>query len=423
MPLASLRRIWSPDWIPIFLAQGFGVTCGLVGVRLISAWVPPDELGLYGLCLALAPAGAVLTHHGLARHAARHWPLTGDPRAYQEALIESARKASLLLAFLLALGLAGVASVSELPYAPSLPWLLLSALTGAYGAILHAVLQTSRAYWMDCAVSCTNSIVRTGGPLVAVLAAGATAPVLLAGFALPQAMLLAAAWWGVLGRRLGQPQPGRSAAPAPTTAEMDTYGRSFWVVGACMLIGGAQHRLWASICLDATELGYFTLAGNLAFVLPNVLSAALSQFLSPRLFARARFSDGQPDSSWLRTVEGSGAAFVSAALAGSYLLQWVAPWLLGLLIDPSYSGSVPYLFANGAYAAALALGHLYQLPAIAAGRPRAARRSMLGLALVLATGSGATALYFPDSYMAWLSLSPLAAILWLAFSARVNVSS
>jgi hypothetical protein len=414
----SLRRLWSPDWVPILLAQAFGVSCGLVGVKLLSTWVPPDVLGRYGLCLLLAPAGALLTHHGLARHAARHWPLAGDTDAYRTASMAAARRATLLLVGLLAVGFAALAALLELPFAAALPWLCLAGVTGAYGAFLHAVLQTKRAYWTDCAASCANSLARTGGPLLAVLAAGATVPVLLAGFALPQALVLIAAWTFTLGWTVRKPLPSDPAAGGETADDLGHYGRAFWLVGACTLAGGGLHRVGAALCLDAIELGFFTLAGNLAFVLPNVLSAALSQFLFPRLFARARLDAEAPAGRWLRPVEACAAAFALAALAGTFALHFVAPHLLGVLIHPDYAGALPYLIANGGYATALALGHFYQLPAVASGRPGDAGRAMLGLVGLLAAGGGLAALHSSAAYVLWLSLSPLAALLWLAASAR-----
>jgi hypothetical protein len=417
---SSLRRVWSPDWIPILTGQAVGVLCGLAGVRLLSTWVPPDTLGLYGLCLVLAPAGALLTHHGLARHAARHWPVEGDARDYYGRLVTAARGASLFLVGLLAVVFSVVSKVANLPYAATLPWLCVAALTGAYGAVLHAILQTSRAYWADCAVSCGNSLTRTGGPLLAVLAAGASVPVLLAGFALPQALVLAGAWWWMLGRYRDPSRLTVPASPVATSGDVGRYSRSFWLVGMCTLAGGGLHRVWAAFCLDTHELGYFTLAGNLAFVLPNVLSAALSQFLYPRLFARARLTEATSSTTWLRPVEGTVAAFALVALVGTLALHLIAPRLIGVLIHPDYAGALPYLIANGGYATALALGHFYQLPSIAASRPAAAGRAMLGLVIILALGGGLTASLSPAAYLLWLTLSPLAAGLWLAATTRLD---
>lgn len=420
MPRFSLRRVWSPDWVPILLGQGVGVLCGLAGIRLLSTWVPPDVLGLYGLCLILAPAGGLLTHHGLARHAARHWPLEGNPREYYDTWLAAARRTSLLLLGLLLLALAGLSATNDIPFGRTLPWLCIAALTGAYGALLHAVLQTSRAYWSDCAASCANSVARTGGPLLALWIAGVTVPVLLAGFAVPQALVLLAAWWWLLGRRLPPTQPRSPAKPGIDPPDVSTYARAFWWIGACTLVGAGLHRAGAAVCLDAVELGYFTLAGNLAFVIPNVLSAALSQFLYPRLFAHARRDEAAPPSTWLRPVAITAVIFSVIAWGSTLALHALAPRLMGPLIDPDYAGALPYLIANGGYATALALGHFAQLPAIAAGRPHAARRAMIGLVVLLAAGSGVTALVSPDAYVLWLTLSPLAAGAWLAVAAWLD---
>ncbi len=413
---ADLRRVWSRDWIPILLAQGVGVSCGLVGVRLVSTWVPPEQLGLYGLCLALVPAGAHLTHHGLARHAARFWPREGAA-AYHRTLAAAARRASVILIGVLVIALAALASFTDVPFVACLPWLCLAGLAAAYGAVVHAVIQSLRHYWTDCALTCTHSVLRTGGPLIGLLVAGATAPMLLAGFAVPQALLAVFSWFVVL-RLRAQTPAGVNVHPAPAPEELVRYGAAFWVVGACTLVSGALHRGWAAVCLDPVELGFFTLAGNLAFVVPNVVSAALSQFLAPRLFAQARQTADPEARSWLRPVERTAAACVLLSLGGTALLAFLGPFLLGALVHPRYQGALPYLFANGAYATALALGHFYQLPALAAGRPGDARRAMIGLTVLLAAGGGVTAQISADAYLTWLSASPLAAAGWLAWSAR-----
>jgi len=420
MPPFSLRRVWSPDWVPILLGQAVGVLCGLAGVRILSTWVPPEVLGLYGLCLVLVPAGSLLTHHGLARHAARHWPLQGNASGYYQALLAAARRASLVLIGLLLLASAGLSTTTGIPFGRTWPWLCIAAMAGAYGALLHAVLQTSRTYWSDCAVSCGNSVARTGGPLVALWIAGATVPVLLTGFAVPQAIVLLAAWWWLLGRRLRPAPRASSAPPATDPANLAAFNRAFWWIGACTLLGAGLHRAGAAVCLDAVELGYFTLAGNLAFVIPNVLSAALSQFLYPRLFAHARQDEAAPTSVWLRPVAITALLFAVVALACTLALHAIAPRLLGALIHPHYAGALPYLVANGGYATALALGHFAQLPAIAAGRPHAARRAMIGLVAVLAAGGGMTALVSRDAYVLWLTFSPLAVGAWLAVAAWLD---
>ena len=59
--------------IPIFLAQAFGIGCGVAGVKFSSTLVPPDVLGAYGLFLTFAPIGAWVVHAGLVKYVARPW--------------------------------------------------------------------------------------------------------------------------------------------------------------------------------------------------------------------------------------------------------------------------------------------------------------------------------------------------------------
>src|SRR6267142_7248401 len=59
--------------VPIALNQLLTVLLGLVGVKLISTFVPPAVNGPYSLFLTLTQLGVLLTHSGIVNHASRYW--------------------------------------------------------------------------------------------------------------------------------------------------------------------------------------------------------------------------------------------------------------------------------------------------------------------------------------------------------------
>src|SRR5688572_22280570 len=73
--------------VPILLAQGFGVLCGVAGVKLNSHLIPPEVLGVYGVFLTLAPIGMWVVHAGLVKFVTRQWAASGARSALAHDLI------------------------------------------------------------------------------------------------------------------------------------------------------------------------------------------------------------------------------------------------------------------------------------------------------------------------------------------------
>ncbi|GAB1490086.1 hypothetical protein MASR2M8_25430 [Opitutaceae bacterium] len=374
----------------------------------MSERVPATTYGSYGLLLSLVPIGALITHHGLARHAARHWTDEAAGAGYTPFLVKAALIRTIPLAVLLAATLALVGP-SGIAFGPTFPWLLAGGLTGAFAALSHTILQTTRRYWADCAFSCANSISRSGGPILAILAAGTSTTALIIGFVLPQILALAAAVLWLLARVSNiQPVPHSRGSG---DVSLSRYDRDFWLLGLCTLAGGGLHRWIAASCLDSAQLGYFTLAGNIAFVLPNIASAAALQYIYPRLYARARMSPGDPASSYWKPTAVAAATFLILSLSGVTVLSFATPLLIGNLIHEGYWAAATYIIPTGFFGTAIALTNIALLPHLAIERTTRAACLFLLVIAIIAIGGFISAQSSAQSLSAWLASTPLIAII------------
>ena len=69
--------------LPVLLNQSSAVILGLVGVKLISQYVPKETNGDYVLFVTLTQLGCLVTHPGILSHAMRYWQReAGAARTY-----------------------------------------------------------------------------------------------------------------------------------------------------------------------------------------------------------------------------------------------------------------------------------------------------------------------------------------------------
>ena len=405
MPLAELRDARSANWIPILLGQGFGLACGLVGVRLISALVPPVAMGDYGLFLALTPVGPLLTHAGLVKHANRHWALATDRRDYLRSLIRVSLAPMIVLTIAVAIfGLAGQMGGWHAAAIVFTVCLWLANIAGAYALIFQSALQGAGRYWADFGIMIVSSATRTFFPLLAVLAAGATARVLAGGFALSTLTIALTACFMIWSLSGASPATG---APPPRPM-WGHYQWAFALAGALAVLTNGLNRWIGAWLFDAHTLGVFMLAMNISFVLPNVLSAACWQFSFPQLVAAAQRGDAAGLSR--RLVATTSLFLVLSAGAGA-TLAFILPWLPGTLIDHSYAGALPFVLPLFGFGTALGLAYFFQHAMLAAHAPRRALKIALASSLVLTVGSIGAAMISPRTFITWLAVSPLVVLI------------
>jgi len=400
-PDNSRRRL-----IPIALAQALGLACGVAGVKLNSRFVPPAELGVYGLFLTFAPIGMWVVHAGLVKFTGRHWAGSPDrPGLWREIVVAWARRLPWL-------ALAAAAAMLALDgRTPGLDWALGPALFTAaallaLGTLMQAALQAERAHWSDCAVAVSGSLTRTFlPPLLFICTAGPVAMLWL-GFCLHALVFAAAGLW-MLRRYWSRPETGRPASPQLTAVYQ---GPLFIALAMAGWVLTGLNRWLVAWRFGAVETGYFTLAGGAAMIAPSVLGTVLLQYSQPVFFA---LGDAQPSNPRLlaRRVDQVALAFGALALLAVEGVTFIAPWLVGPLINPAYRDSLHWILPAGCFATATMTGVFYHTLLLAGHRERACGPVDLTTAAVLAAGCVLAALAGQAWLSRWLTCTPL--VPWL----------
>lgn len=391
--------------LPILIAQGFGVACGVAGVKLNSQLLPPEILGLYGVFLSLTPLGMWVVHAGVIKFVGRRWAASADRPALlrQAAGIWGKRLPWLaLLAVAAALALARVGSA-----AIASAWLAVfpAAALLVVGGLAQSALQAERAHWRDCAVSVCGSASRTFAPLALFVWGSGTLPALWTGFGL-HALIFAVAgalalrsYWTPGGSTVVPPEPFGSAYAGPWFIVVATAG---WMLSAV-------NRWLVAICFGDTEAGYFTLAGGAALVIAATLGSVFVQFFQPGFFALG--DQGKALVPLARRVDAVALGYGVTALSAIGLFAWASPGLIGPLIDERYRAALPWILPAGCFGVATLTTGFYQSLLLAGRREQACGPVELATAAVLAGGCVGSALLGKTWFSQWLMITPV--VPWL----------
>ncbi|MCF7688394.1 MAG: hypothetical protein K9M98_09175 [Cephaloticoccus sp.] len=386
--------------LPILLAQGFGVACGIAGVKVTSAWVNPSDLGLFGVWLTFTTTGMWIVHAGLVKYVARHWDSATNRRALlAEVMWAWARKLPWLAAIAVAAGFAIDRPLAALGiFAASS---LLSLVAMAQNA-----LQAVRENWRDCGVAMGASLSRTFlPPLVYFLAGGWWAGLWL-GFVGHALVAAAAGAWALQRYWSGPP----AAAPRDRQLTAVYTGPLFITLAVAGWVLNGANRWLVAANFGAVEAGYFTLAGNAAIIVPTVLSATFLQFFRPSLFAQAD-QQGLAPKVYARSWDHVVAGFGVLALLGLLLLDYIAPWLVGPLINPTYADALEWIFPVGCFGIATNTALFYHTLLLAGHREKACAPLDLSFIAVMIAGCTGSALLGRMWFQQWLLLTPV--IAWM----------
>jgi O-antigen/teichoic acid export membrane protein len=388
--------------LPIVLSQGAALLCGLAGVRIVSRWVPPAALGGYGVFLTFTTLGLWVVHAGLIKFITRHWASAIDQSALLQTSLKSwARKliwlALAATAAACTLTRESIASTSVVAVA-----LFVSAALIALGVLVQSALQAARLYWTDFAVSITGSVTRTFLPPLLFLGFDHAFGLYL-GFGLHSLCFAAAALWMV---RRTLPQPASNTTYAPTVAPV--YDGAFFAVLSLvgwMLMG--INRWIVAGCFGEATAGFFTLAGNLAQIVPAMLGAIFVQYFQPGIFASPQTNVSECRA-LARRVDLIALAYTVLALAGVAAVHFLTPWFIGPWIDERYRTALLYIAGTGSFGAAVITAQFFHMLLLAAHRERACGPVDLSAALVLILGGLGTAFFAGEKwFLHWLLLTPL----------------
>lgn len=388
--------------LPIALGQAIGLGCGVIGVKLMSHLVDPADYGRYGLFLTATPLGMWVVHAGLIKFTGRHW---GESNARAQLLQEMGPSFVRKLPWL-ALAAAGTAWFIE----PS-HWLavFITLLFGAtllsVVAIAQAALQSARENWHDFGVIGTTALTRTFLPPLFYVVAGGTTLSLYGGYCVHT--LLAAAV-SALTLRCYWKAPVPAAAPQ-LTAVYD--GPLFVGLAVSTWVMAGLNRWIVAVFFGATTAGHFVLAGNIAMIATAMLGAIFQQYFQPVIFAAPSATD--PERRMLaRHVDFVALGYCALALCGLALLQYVAPWLVGNLINENYRPAIPYIMPAGCFLTTLVTGSFFHSLLLAGRRETACAPVDFSSAGLLALGCLVAAAVGGEIWLQrWLLASPL--VPWL----------
>lgn len=397
MPDTPTQSVGSFRMVPIMLAQAAGLLFGLIGVRLSTRLVAPADYGLYGVFVSLAPLGYGVVFIGLVKYLGRQWLTAPDRPALLHGTLDRLRRKSLWLVLVTA----AAALVTGQMY-----WfwaaLLLSTMLLTLYQLAQTALQAAQEHWRDFTLSVGSSAVRAVAPPLLYAATGAGLSALMGGF------LLHAMLGAVLGAMLMKRWWPRTTIRAGTELESGSIyeGPLFVILAIAGWILSGLNRWLAALFFGAEQAGYFTLAANIATILPSMLGTMALQYFQPVWFARPH-STPEERGALLRQVDQVAAAYTAFALTATFTLQFVLPWLYGPLINYRYASAASFVLCAGLSTTAVTLGFFYHTMLLAARRERACGPADLAGAAALITGSVLAAAAGQAWFVRWLLLTPL----------------
>lgn len=392
----SMRRL-----LPILLGQAFGLTCGVVGIRLTSSLVPAATLGRYSIFITFASVGMWAVHAGVIKFTVRHWAQAPDQRAL---LRQITRAGARKLPWLLLACLGGAWATDPLHWARLFPLLVLAATALSTATIAQNALQAARDYWRDSAVQAVGSLGRSFLPPL-LFAASQQAFALYAGFGCSTLFFAAAGLWA-LQRSMTRFGADDSASTLPPVYE----GPLFIILATAGWALLGLGRWIMAFYFGAEATGYFSLASNLATLAPSVLGTIFLLYFQPGFFA-ASLNTHSDRAALARRVDRVALTHAACALLALAVLRGIMPWLIGPLIAETYAPATDYLLPAGCFALAITTGQFYHSLLLAGKRESSCGPVELTAAGVLVIGSVTSATLGQTWFLRWMLVSPL--VPWL----------
>ncbi|MDX2188187.1 MAG: hypothetical protein SFV32_14745 [Opitutaceae bacterium] len=407
MTLASFRD----RLLPIALSQAAGLACGIIGVRLTTKWVAPEAYGHYGVFFTLASLGMWVMHAGVIKGVNRLWAGSAAPRA----LLRESRRAMLgrraIWFLVLTLGLVALTEPERWPAY----WPVLAAAAFALSAmsVYQGILQATRSHWADLTVTIAGSATRSLLPPLAYAWSNGSGWWMRLGF-------LAHALTAALVSRLWVHHQLKDKPPEPAATNQLSgafLGRWFLVLSLAHWALNGINR-WVAAAIDPAFAGHFTLASNIAMIPTSMFGVIVLQFFQPGLYSLPHDTTTALRA-LMRRVDLIAVGYTVVAAAGIAGVRWLAPLLVGTLIDEKYLPSIPLIAPAGAFILATLLTQIFQLLLLASRREAACGPVEVVCAATLITGCVVAAkVWGTQGFQTWLYLSPL--VPWLVARAGMR---
>lgn len=339
-PGALWRRIVSVrgemTWVVV--GQVAAASGGIVGVRLLTHWLPPEAYGQLALGLTLGTliqqsilspfTGASLRFFSAACAA-------GEVGSFLPALKGILRTAVVSIAALLVVMMATATVMNQRAWIPIMWWCAVFALFSSFSSTLDGMQNAARqrvvVAWHDGFGVWLRFLLGTG----VVIQFGAYASNALAGYALAALLVFGSQYWffnrGLL--------PSKSDEPDPIKIEkwrkaIVAYGWPFASWGIFVWAQSASERWALQIFGDTTQVAQYAVLFQLGYYPVTMLGGMLMQLLSPVIFQIA--GDGNDAErvgkcrrlALMLSVGGLSVAAIStwiASVAANTIFSWIVP--------------------------------------------------------------------------------------------------
>lgn len=309
----------------VLVGQVAAASGGIVGVRLLTHWLPPEAYGQLALGLTLTTlvqqsilsplTGAGLRFYSAARSA-------GELGEFLEALKRGMRFA---VGFIVALFLFGIAIVSLKKYwdwIPIVGWCMVFALLSGFSATLSGMQNAARqrviVAWHDGFGIWLRFLVGTA----AVILLGAHASNALVGYALAALIVFVSQYWcfnrSLLSDKSGVPDPNKIEK---WWRAIVSYGWPFATFGIFVWAQSASERWALQVFGDTAQVAQYAVLYQLGYYPVTMLGGMLMQLLSPIIFQIA--GDGR-DADQVKRCHQLLIIVSLAALIATILLALIA---------------------------------------------------------------------------------------------------
>lgn len=392
----------------IALNQLTTVGLGLLGVKLVSEFVPPQVNGKYALFLTLAQIGYLVIYPGVINHAMRYWQRESSNSGVYARFIWLTvwRELKWWGPVLLLVSVAAVWVDGDPVWIWAAPALLVSNLAIALHYIATGALTAAGNSWKVLALTFVGTGARVLLPIAAALLLGMGLLNLAWGYC-AHAVIVIAAVAGMFRAA------GRAPAPDPTQearwkTELREYGRPFVLLGIGAWFLMSADRWVVKQFYDDHQAGLFAIASTIGAFVPTIVLGALMQFALPRVFRKADLAKTEQD--WRQIASRCDhvtVIFVVLSLAGLVALHWMGPYLVGWLISPTYAEALPMVIPAGMATMTALTNQFYYLLLQGQHNSAAMVRVMTVVAGLKTAGSIAAAAVSFNAFLGWLAFSLL----------------
>jgi O-antigen/teichoic acid export membrane protein len=398
--------------VPIVGNQLATLLLGILSLKLISKYVPPEINGSYALFVTLTQVGLMITHSGVINHATRYWQRESTQAGtYARFLWQQIWQRSAYLTILLLLISVGVGLwYTDFNWIVLFPWLVASNITTALALLATGVLNADRSPWRVLLLGVLGGAARVLLPIGLALLTSVTFVMLSIGYSLQGIVVLgilfAIFWWA-----MGAFAPDKETA-MKWGREMRDYGRPFvWMGIGAWLLQNADRWIVYNF-FDESKAGLFAYASNIGAIIPALVLGGLMQWVLPTIFRQA--DTAKTSQEWkqmARKCDQATGAFLALTIGCFLLFIAFSDLLIGPVISLNYLPAVGMVLPAGFAMATLQVNQFYFLLMQGQHDSAGMVKVMLLIAGAKTIGSVVAASISWQAFLGWLIAALFLAVL------------